>query len=101
MYAKIFVVIALIAMIGSLFSAMFFMFKDKGEGTRTVKALSIRVSIWVVLLALIAVGLSTGILKPGNSLIAPRQIEPPKNSTANRSLYKGTPEILKQETERD
>jgi len=82
MLPKILIVIALIAMIGSLFSGMFFMFKDKGSGTRTVKALTFRVSIWVILFAMIVIGLYTGILKPSNSLIPANPDMPSKSSAS-------------------
>lgn len=84
MLPKILIVIALIAMIGSLFSAMFFMFKDKGGGTRTVKALTIRVSIWIALFALIVIGLYTGTLKPSNSLLPANQNIPSKSSASQQ-----------------
>ena len=84
MFTKIIVIVALIAMIGSLFSAMYFMFKDKGGSDRTVKALTVRVSIWVVLFALIAIGLYTGVLKPSNSLIPANQNQSSNAPTTNK-----------------
>jgi len=71
MLAKTFVVIMLIAIVASLFSALYFMFTDRGKGTRTVKALSVRIGLWVVLLALLAIGTATGVLKPINSIVPP------------------------------
>jgi len=37
----------------SLFSALYFMLKDKGRSTRTVKALTIRVALSIVLFLLL------------------------------------------------
>lgn len=65
------IVILLIMMLVSLFSALWFMFKDRGQGTRTVKALTWRVSIWAVLFLLLVVGMYTGLITPSNSLKPP------------------------------
>ena len=83
MLLKIIIVVAVIVMIGSLFSSLYYMFKDKGSGTRTVKALSVRISIWVILFVLLVIGLYTGILKPSNSLIQHSQ-EPSQNAPTNK-----------------
>lgn len=68
MLAKILIVVMLLAMMASLFSALWFMMKDRGQGTRTVKALTMRVSIWAILLALLGLGVYTGVIEPSNSL---------------------------------
>lgn len=71
MLVKFFIIFMLVAMLVSLFSALYFMFTDRGQGTRTVKALTYRIGIWVVLLALLALGTATGVLKPINSVVPP------------------------------
>ena len=71
MLIKFFIVFMLIAMLVSLFSALYFMFADRGKGTRTAKALTYRIGIWVVLLAMLAIGAATGVLKPINSVVPP------------------------------
>jgi len=50
----------------SLFSSLFFLFKDKGRGRRSVYSLGFRVSLAVLLLILISYGLYTGEL--GNNV---------------------------------
>jgi hypothetical protein len=50
----------------SLFSSLFFLFKDQGKGKRSVYSLGIRVSLAAILIMLVAYGLSTGEL--GNSV---------------------------------
>ena len=62
---KILIIIALVAILASLFSALRYMIKDQGEGTRTVQALTWRVSLSLALLGLIALGYGTGVLQPG------------------------------------
>lgn len=55
-------------MIVSLFTGMYFLVKDQGRSNRTLKALTWRISIWVVLFALLAVGAYTGLLEPSVSI---------------------------------
>jgi len=43
-----------------LASSLFFLFKDKGRGKRSVYSLGVRVSLAAFLLMLVAYGLSTG-----------------------------------------
>ena len=68
MIFKILMIIILIGMIYSLFSALYFMHKDESKGTRTVKALTARIGIWVVLFILLLVGVKTGLIESGQSL---------------------------------
>lgn len=44
----------------SLFSALYFMLKDKGSSTRTVKALTIRVILSIVLFAMLLLAFHFG-----------------------------------------
>jgi len=64
MITKIIVVLFLIAIIGSLFSGLFYLMKDKGASERTVKALTVRVSLSVLLFILLMIGFATGLLQP-------------------------------------
>ena len=61
MITKIIVVLFLLAIIGSLFSGLFFLMKDKGTSERTVRALTVRVSLSVLLFILLMIGFATGI----------------------------------------
>ncbi len=54
----IYAVIILILL--SLASSLFFLFKDQGQGKRSVYSLGVRVSLAAFLLMLVADGLSTG-----------------------------------------
>jgi Protein of unknown function (DUF2909) len=54
------IVLMLLATIASLFSGLFFLVKDEGRGTRLVNALSVRVGLTVITLALIAWGFYSG-----------------------------------------
>jgi Protein of unknown function (DUF2909) len=59
---KIAIVIMLILIVGSLFSALFFMAKDKGTGERTARALTVRISLSLILFALLMLGYYTGVI---------------------------------------
>ena len=67
----IIIAILLLLMIGSLASAFWYMLKDRGSGNRTVKALTARISIWVLLFALIVGGIYTGWITPSNTVPIP------------------------------
>jgi hypothetical protein len=62
MLVKIIIIVFLILIIGSLFSALTFLYKDNGKGTRTVKALTIRVSLSIFLFILLMLGFYFGII---------------------------------------
>ena len=58
-----FVVLIFIAFIlVSLFSALYFLLKDKGRSERTVKALTVRVVLSIVLFALLMLGYRFGLI---------------------------------------
>lgn len=56
MLIKIFIVVTLIAIVGSLFSALFYLAKDKTGGDRTVKALTVRIGLSITLFLLLMIG---------------------------------------------
>jgi hypothetical protein len=62
MLIKIIVILFLLLIIGSLFSALTFLYKDNGEGTRTVKALTVRISLSILLFVLLMLGYYFGII---------------------------------------
>jgi len=64
MITKIIVILFLLAIVGSLFSGLFFLMKDKGTSERTVRALTVRVSLSVLLFILLMIGFATGLLQP-------------------------------------
>jgi hypothetical protein len=62
MLLKLFIIAALLLIIGSLFSALFYLMKDKGQGKRTVKALTLRISLSLGLFLLLMIGYYAGII---------------------------------------
>ena len=53
---KIVVILFLIFIVGSLFSALYYLVRDKGQGERTVKALTVRITLSVALFVLLMLG---------------------------------------------
>lgn len=62
MLIKIAIVLVLILIVGSLFSALFFLAKDKGAGERTAKALTIRITLSIVLFICLMLGYMAGVI---------------------------------------
>jgi hypothetical protein len=48
--------------VGSLFSALFYLVKDKGAGERTARALTIRIGLSLTLFLLLMLGYFTGVI---------------------------------------
>lgn len=59
---KIIVVLFLIAIVGSLGSALFYLVRDRGTSNRTVRALTLRVGLSVTLFLLLMAGYYFGII---------------------------------------
>jgi len=53
---KVVAILSFLFIVGSLASAMFYLVKDKGQSTRTVKALTFRIGLSVVLFILMMLG---------------------------------------------
>ncbi|OGA37702.1 MAG: hypothetical protein A3G24_02650 [Betaproteobacteria bacterium RIFCSPLOWO2_12_FULL_62_13] len=59
---KIIVLLFVAVILASLFSALYFLIKDKGQSDRTVKALTVRVALSVTLFVLLMLGFHFGII---------------------------------------
>jgi len=62
MLVKIIVIVMLLLIVGSLFSALTFLYKDNGQGERTVKALTVRISLSMLLFLFLMVGFYFGFI---------------------------------------
>jgi len=62
MLIKIIIVVALLMIVGSLFSALYFLSKDKTGGERTVKALTVRIGLSITLFLLLMLGYYFGLV---------------------------------------
>ena len=61
---KLLIVILFFAVVGVLFSGLYFLMKDRSSEKRVVKALAWRVGLAAALIALVAIGIATGLLEP-------------------------------------
>jgi len=64
MLIKIVVLVMLALILVSLFSALVFLFKDKGHGRRTAQALTWRIALSMTLFLLLMAGFHFGIIPP-------------------------------------
>lgn len=61
---KLVVILILLGILGSLGSALFYLFRDDNDSRRTVRALTWRVSLSVGLFILLLVGYWLGLIQP-------------------------------------
>ena len=62
MLVKILIIVMLLLIAGSLFSALFYLMKGNGRDKRMAKALTWRISLSLVLFLLLMLGFYTGII---------------------------------------
>lgn len=68
MFAKLLIVLMLLAILASLGSALFYLVQDRGGSDRTVKALTVRITLSVVLFLLIMLAGALGIITPNSPM---------------------------------
>jgi uncharacterized membrane protein len=61
---KLLIVILFFAVVGVLFTGLYFLMKDRSSEKRVVRALAWRVGLAAALIALVAIGIATGLLEP-------------------------------------
>ena len=64
---KIVIVAGLIAVVASLFSALYFLYRDRGHGTRMVRMLAVRVALSASLVAFLVLSYYMGWIGPGGA----------------------------------
>ena len=64
MLSKILIVVIFLGIIVSMGSALFFLIKDKGQSTRTLRALTVRIAVSIALFALLFVLWGLGLITP-------------------------------------
>jgi hypothetical protein len=62
---RLIVIVALIAIVTALFTALVFLYRDRGHGNRVVIALAIRVLLSMGLIAFLVVSWRMGWITPG------------------------------------
>lgn len=58
------ILIFILLIIGSLFSALYYMIRDKGQSTRAVRALTWRVGLSITLFLILMIGYHFGFITP-------------------------------------
>jgi hypothetical protein len=61
---KIIIIAGLVAVVASLFSALYYLYHDRGHGTRMVKALALRVALSASLVVFLVVAYKLGWIAP-------------------------------------
>jgi succinate dehydrogenase/fumarate reductase cytochrome b subunit len=64
MFSTVLVLVFFIAIVYNLGAGLYFMMTDKGESDRTLKALTRRIALSVLLIVLVIIGIWTGIIRP-------------------------------------
>ncbi len=62
---KIIVIAGLIAVVVSLFSALYYLYRDRGHGTRMLKMLALRVALSASVVAFLVLSYWMGWIAPG------------------------------------
>ena len=57
---KFIVILLLFGVVGSLFSGLFFLYRDRGAGVRTAQALTLRIGLSILIFVLLLVGFRLG-----------------------------------------
>ena len=65
---KLIIVILLVFVVVSLFTALYRLNKDDSDSTRIVKALALRVGLSILIFVLILIGATLGIIEPNANL---------------------------------
>jgi predicted membrane-bound dolichyl-phosphate-mannose-protein mannosyltransferase len=61
---RIIIIVALVAVVVALFTALVFLYRDKGKGERMVAALAVRVVLSALLIAFLVIGYRMGWIAP-------------------------------------
>lgn len=64
MLTKFFIIAVFVAILGSLASGLLFLVKDKGQSDRTLKALTLRISLSLFLFLLLFLLFAAGLITP-------------------------------------
>lgn len=64
MFTKLFIIFVMILIAGSLFSGLIFLIRDTGNSKRTIKALTLRIGISLLLFVFLFIAYLFGLIKP-------------------------------------
>jgi succinate dehydrogenase/fumarate reductase cytochrome b subunit len=66
---KLFIVGVFVAVLYNLGAALYYMMNDKGQSSRMARSLSWRIGLSVGLIALVVLGILTGVIKPPGIIV--------------------------------
>ena len=69
MFAKLIILLFVIAILFSLGSALYYLLHERQDPTRMVKALTLRIGLSFLLFILLMLGATTGLLKPNHVVL--------------------------------
>ena len=72
--AKLFIIAILILIIASIGSALIFMIRDKGQSSRTVKALTWRIGLSILAFLLLWIAYAVGWIQP-HGILPPQAVD--------------------------
>ncbi len=75
---KLLVLLTILAILLSLGQALYYLLRDQGSQTRTVRALSRRIGVSIGLILLLFIGYFTGLIQPQGSAPVPGAPTPPE-----------------------
>ncbi|MFA9459333.1 twin transmembrane helix small protein [Thiohalorhabdus methylotrophus] len=64
MVVKGLIIAVLLVIVGSLGSGLFYLLRDDGQSHRTVRALTVRIGLSLVLFLILMLGFATGLISP-------------------------------------
>lgn len=64
MFTKLFIIFVMIIIVGTLASGLIFLVRDSGDSKRTVKALTWRIGISLVLFIFLFIAFKMGLIQP-------------------------------------
>ena len=64
---RITILLTLFVIVASLGSGLFYLIRDRGESRRTLNALTLRITLSIILFVLILIGFFTGAISPNTS----------------------------------
>jgi succinate dehydrogenase/fumarate reductase cytochrome b subunit len=71
MWVKVLIVLVLLFIVFNLGAGMVYMLTDKGKSDRTLKALTMRIGISIMLFILLLIGMATGLVDYHRSPLGP------------------------------
>lgn len=86
---KTVLVLLLLVIVISLFAAMVFLVRDRADSKRPIKALTLRITLSLLLFGLLFVGYFSGALKPHGIIPAPQPTVKPAEIPADKPATGG------------